>query len=185
MYSSSASSERHVLVPSGHDTVGSPSVQITKVSGDALFGKLSSGAPCRLSVFQQSSKEVTKKSVELSLRYLYTLNPDFPFVIFFSSQEVGMKPYMAISAECEDSSSFFMNYYIPEERICIPFRNYSLLVCNRIPITISDVIQTKDSCIYVSLQYGGEGDVYVLNRITGSNIPKAENIINEGIYLGR
>lgn len=136
-------------------------------------------------MFQQSSKEVTKKSVELSLRYLYTLNPDSPFVIFFSSQEVGMKPYMVISAECEDSSSFFMNYYIPEERICIPFRSFSPLVCNRIPITISDVIQTKDSCIYVSLQYGGEGDVYVLNRITGSNIPKAENIINEGVYLGR
>ena len=160
-------------------------MQITKVSGDALFGKLSSSAPCRLSVLQQSNKEVTRKSVELSLRYLYTLNPDSPFVIFFSSQEVGMKPYMAISAECEDSSSSFMNYYIPEECICIRFRSSSVLVCNRIPITISDIIQTKDSCIYVSIQYGGEGDVYVLNRITGSNVPKSENIVSEGVYLGR
>lgn len=59
------------------------------------------------------------------------------------------------------------------------------VVCNANAITIGDIAQTKDSCAYVTFQYNGVGDLYVLNRVSKSNIPTARNIINEGIYLGR
>ena len=56
-------------------------------------------------------------------------------------------------------------------------------MCNANAITIGDIAQTKDSCAYVTFQYNGVGDLYVLNRVSKSNIPTARNIINEGIYL--
>lgn len=59
------------------------------------------------------------------------------------------------------------------------------LACNANAITIGDIAQTKDSCAYVTFQYNGVGDLYVLNRVSKSNIPTARNIINEGIYLGK
>ena len=58
-------------------------------------------------------------------------------------------------------------------------------MCNANAITIGDIAQTKDSCAYVTFQYNGVGDLYVLNRVSKSNIPTARNIIHEGIYLGR
>lgn len=58
-------------------------------------------------------------------------------------------------------------------------------MCNANPIHIGDILQTKDSCVYVTFHYKGEGDVYVLNRVSKSNIPTARNIIHEGIYLGQ
>lgn len=33
--------------------------------------------------------------------------------------------------------------------------------------------------------YNGQGELYFLNRVSESNIPKAKNIINEGIYMGK
>ena len=96
-----------------------------------------------------------------------------------------MKPYLALYAECMDSTSSFLNYYIPDESIRCVGGYFSPVVCNRVPITIGEIIQTKDSCVCVSIQYSGEGEVYVLNRISGSNVPDAENIIAEGLYLGK
>ncbi|KAM7456913.1 hypothetical protein BLSTO_02324 [Blastocystis sp. subtype 1] len=153
----------------------SPSIQIKKVVGNSIYGNLVSSVPCRLSTFQQSNKDATKESVGLSLSYLFTINPNSDFIVHYDSQEVGMKPYLALYAECMDSTSSFLNYYIPDESI----------LCNRVPITIGEIIQTKDSCVCVSIQYSGEGEVYVLNRISGSNVPDAKNIIEEGLYLGR
>lgn len=144
-----------------------------------------SSVPCRLSTFQQSNKDATKESVGLSLSYLFTINPNSDFIVHYDSQEVGMKPYLALYAECMDSTSSFLNYYIPDESIRCVGGTFSPVVCNRIPITIGEIIQTKDSCVCVSIQYSGEGEVYVLNRISGSNVPDAENIIEEGLYLGR
>ena len=44
-------------------------------------------------------------------------------------------------------------------------------MCNANAITIGDIAQTKDSCAYVTFQYNGVGDLYVLNRVSKSNIP--------------
>lgn len=46
------------------------------------------------------------------------------------------------------------------------------------------MIQTKDSCVFISFKYTGNGALYVLNRIANTQIPDAFNIINEGVYLG-
>ena len=46
------------------------------------------------------------------------------------------------------------------------------------------MIQTKDSCVFISFKYTGNGALYVLNRIAKTQIPDAFNIINEGVYLG-
>ena len=46
-------------------------------------------------------------------------------------------------------------------------------------------MQNKDSCISVTIQYAGEGELYMLNRLADTQIPDALNIINEGVYLGR
>lgn len=144
-----------------------------------------SSAPCRLSTYQQSNKDVTLDSVKLSLSYLFTINPNSDFMVHYDSEEVGMKPYLILYAECLDSTSSFLNYYIPDESISCVADYFSPIVCNRIPITIGEIIQEKDSCVFISIQYSGEGEVYILNRVAGSNIPNAENIIHEGIYLGR
>ena len=36
-------------------------------------------------------------------------------------------------------------------------------------ITIGDIAQTKDSCAYVTFQYNGVGDLYVLNRVSNND----------------
>lgn len=46
------------------------------------------------------------------------------------------------------------------------------------------MIQTKDSCVFISFKYTGNGALYVLNRIANTQVPDAFNIINEGVYLG-
>ena len=43
----------------------------------------------------------------------------------------------------------------------------------------------KDSCVYVTLQYDGSGDFYVIIRAGANNPVDADNIVQEGIYLGR
>ena len=53
------------------------------------------------------------------------------------------------------------------------------------PIIIGNIVQNKDSCIYATFQYAGEGELYVLNRLADTQIPDASNIVNEGVYLGR
>ena len=56
--------------------------------------------------------------------------------------------------------------------------------CNENRILIGDMIQTKDSCVFISFKYTGNGALYVLNRIADTQVPDAFNIINEGVYLG-
>lgn len=46
------------------------------------------------------------------------------------------------------------------------------------------MIQTKDSCVFISFKYTGNGALYVLNRIANTQVPDALNIVNEGVYLG-
>ena len=49
---------------------------------------------------------------------------------------------------------------------------------------IGKIVQTKDSCVFVTIKYTGNGALYLLNRIANTQVPDAFNIINEGVYLG-
>ena len=60
-----------------------------------------------------------------------------------------------------------------------------MIACNANQLVIGDILQTKDSCIFVTFKYNGMGELYVLHRVSTTNVPTATNIINEGIYLGK
>ncbi len=58
------------------------------------------------------------------------------------------------------------------------------VACNDNQLQISEVSQLRDSCVYVTLQYEGHGEYYVINRAGNNHPVDAMNIIREGIYLG-
>lgn len=58
------------------------------------------------------------------------------------------------------------------------------VACNDNQLQISEVSQLRDSCVYVTLQYEGHGEYYVIKRVGNNHPVDAMNIIHEGIYLG-
>lgn len=56
--------------------------------------------------------------------------------------------------------------------------------CNTKSLQIMDISQLKDSCFYVTVQYDGSGDYYLINRAGNNNPVDSLNIIQEGIFLG-
>lgn len=58
------------------------------------------------------------------------------------------------------------------------------VACNDNQLQISEVSQLRDSCVYVTLQYEGHGEYYVINRAGNNHPVDAMNIIREGIYFG-
>ena len=57
--------------------------------------------------------------------------------------------------------------------------------CNSKAIRFREISNLKDSCIYITLQYEGFGDFYVIIRAGANHPVDASNIIQEGIYLGK
>ena len=63
--------------------------------------------------------------------------------------------------------------------------SYNEVECNSKAIHFREISNMKDSCVYVTLQYDGFGDFYVIVRAGANNPVDANNIIQEGIYLGK
>ena len=56
--------------------------------------------------------------------------------------------------------------------------------CNKKSLQILDISQLRDSCFYVTVQYEGSGDYYLINRAGNNNPIDSLNILQEGIFLG-
>ena len=157
-----------------------------RVENNVLSGYIESHSFCRLYVSQRSTDDLTVNNAESEAKYLFSVQQNGNFSIHFDIDAITDRGVIVFYASCDNGLSHgILNYQMEKKFYSKPFCFLFLVVCNANPIHISDILQTKDSCVYVTFHYKGKGDVYVLNRVSKSNIPTARNIINEGIYLGQ
>lgn len=129
----------------------------------------------RLFSFQHAEHTIQYASSKSSFKYLFTVIPSMPFVIHFTPTIVHELPYVAIYGESIASTlSSLINFKIPT----------SLLTCNNNELQILTVSDSFNSCVEVSMQYSGKGELYLLARLSTVNVPGPHNIIQEGIFLG-
>lgn len=130
----------------------------------------------RVFSLQHSDENFQLPSMKSRLKYLFTVIPDMPFFILMEQTNVISLPYIAIYAEAIASSKqSFLNFKVPS----------TFLSCKENPLIIHDVIDKRDSCVDISVQYQGEGELYLLARRADMNVPNEVNVIHEGIYLGK
>ncbi|KNB42977.1 hypothetical protein JH06_3198 [Blastocystis sp. subtype 4] len=98
------------------------------------------------------------------------------FRIFMDLSEITQKPFISILVDTVDGKqSWYLNYRCP----------FSQLSCNSQKLTIQNIEDLQDGCAKVNIFFEGTGDVYLLSRLDGFDDPDTENVIREGIYLGK
>lgn len=169
-----------------YSQIAPPNIFIDEVIGEAIKGHIQSQLQCRILYFQHSSASLTVQQAQQKAQYLYTVDANKSFILYFDQAALSTSPYVAIVAECDSvPSPVLLNYQVRGDLCCkTSERLVHGVACNSHQLQISEVSQLKDSCIYVTLQYEGSGEYYVINRAGNNNPVDAMNIIHEGIYLG-
>ena len=90
--------------------------------------------------------------------------------------QIAQKPFFSILVDTVDGKeSQYLNYRC----------SFSQMSCNSQELSFKKVEDLKDGCTEVHVFFEGTGDLYLLSRLDGIDDPDTENVIREGIYLGR
>lgn len=129
----------------------------------------------RVYAFQHATQILKDESIKSNVKYLFSLVPGMLFSIPFSLETVSQLPYVAIYVESFSTGSHaVLNYRIPEQ----------IISCNKNDLSILSVSDNQDSCVSISVQYRGDGELYLLSQQSVLVSPTADCIIQNGVYLG-
>ena len=149
---------------------------IDRINGNFLSGHVTSVQSTRLSFLQHGDEILPVEQARNRSTYLFSLGPMGKFRIFMDLSEITQKPYISILVDTVDGKqSWYLNYRCP----------FSQLSCNSQKLTIQNIEDLQDGCAKVNIFFEGTGDVYLLSRLDGFDDPDTENVIREGIYLGK
>ena len=152
------------------------SITVQEIISNGLYVTTNINETVRVFSLQHADGDFQLSSMKSSLKYLFVVIPNMPFFIHFEESNITSLPYVAIYTESTTSSKqSFLNFKLP----------FAFLSCKYKQLIIHDVIDKKDSCVDIGIQYKGEGEMYLLARRAQLNIPNAMNVIHEGIYLGK
>lgn len=150
-------------------------IHVSHISGNEIRGYINTKDTVRVYAFQHATQIIKTESIKSSAKYLFSLIPGMAFSIPFSLESVSQLPYVAIYAESFSSgSSSVVNYRIPEH----------IISCNKNDLSILSVTDNQDSCVNISVQYKGDGELFLLSQQSVLVAPTADCIIQNGVYLG-
>ena len=149
---------------------------IENIKGDTVHGRVRSSTPTRLYAYFHQHRNLPFSEAETNAKYFFSVINDERFQLYIDPTSIHQQPYIAIIAKSVMNSQYgYLNYKVDQENF----------TCNSIPLSIEDVKDMRDSCAEFTIHYDGTGDIYFLQREDGIDVPRAENILSEGIYIGK
>ena len=140
---------------------------------------------CRLSSFQHGQRSLSLGDAQQFAKYLFGVEGENYVLVYYNIELAPESPFLALVAECEDSDApLFLNYEIQKDLYSKSSWCLVISGCNTKSLQILDISQLRDSCFYVTVQYDGSGDYYLINRAGNNNPVDSLNINQEGIFLG-
>lgn len=80
---------------------------------------MQSQSQCRMFSFQHGSVSLSVQQAQQKMLYLYTVDANESFILYFDQTALSTSPYVAIVAECEGTSSpVLLNYHIRDDLCC-------------------------------------------------------------------
>ena len=141
-----------------------------------MHGRILSSTPTRLYAFFHQHRDLPFSEAETNAKYFFSVVGDSRFQLYIDQTSIHQQPYIAIIAKSVvNNNSGYLNYKVDQENF----------ICNSISLSIEEVKDLGDSCAELTVKYDGSGDVYFLQREDGIDVPRAGNILSEGMYLGK
>ena len=129
----------------------------------------------QIAYFANSDETLDYATAKDKMRSFGSVLANDAFFIRFPLLQESTSVFLAIAATSYSSSiPAFLNYPIPLESI----------QCNSQKLSFGPLSDLQDSCVEVSVEVDGEGDVYLLGD-SRQNAPLARTNVNEGVFLGQ
>lgn len=109
-----------VLCPKSQ--LATPSIFVDEIIGEAIKGHMQSQSQCRMFSFQHGSASLSVQQAQQRAQYLYTVDANESYIMYFDQTALSTSPYVAIVAECDDTSSPVLLNYLIRQDLCCKFR---------------------------------------------------------------
>lgn len=158
------------------DCTDSIRIVVDRLEGEMLYGRIECPQSTRIYVYYHDHPDLSIQQAEQRATFVYSVVPNGIFQLSAEHDKIQKQPFVAILARSTvDHHTGYLNYKIPTQ----------VLECNAFVLSIDKLVDLKDSCVEITVLYEGEGEIYYLQREVGIDVPRAANVVAEGVYLGR
>ena len=102
--------------------LATPHIFVDEIIGEAIKGHMQSQSQCRMFSFQHSSSSLSVQQAQQKAQYLYTVDANEGYIMYFDQTVLSSSPYVAIVAECDDTSTPVLLNYLIRQDLCCKFR---------------------------------------------------------------
>lgn len=104
-----------------------PTIHVSSIEGNILFGYLESSSLCRLSFTQRSSDDLTVSNAETETKYLFTIRQNGNFSLHFDMSTITTKGVLVLYVNCDNGSSrSILNYKLDKKYYSMLFHSFLL-----------------------------------------------------------
>ena len=104
-----------------------PTIHVSTIEGNILFGYLESSSLCRLSFTQRSSDDLTVSNAEMETKYLFTIRQNGNFSLHFDMSTSTTKGVLVLYVNCDNGSSrSILNYKLDKKYYSMLFHSFLL-----------------------------------------------------------
>lgn len=150
-------------------------IHIEGVFGAAVVAHIEGVYSAQISYLENSDETMDFTKAKKNMKNMGSVLHNDSFRIRFSLPKESSPVFLAIYANSTFSdTTAFVNYHILPE----------FIQCNSKKLSFDSFTDLMDSCVKVSVNVEGEGDVYLLG-LSRLYAPLASTIVDEGVFLGQ